>query len=81
MVEVEKESFAGVPDWVTVTADDSVYAGTVTVHNTDPEAYTFVHDTPFEYSGTGNLLFAFNNTTGEWKAGLIGMVFRDDTGG
>ena len=75
MLEVDKDAFERTNDWVTVTPANKVYSGTVTVHNTEPQAYTFVLPTPFAYSGSGNLLIAFNNTTGNWKAGLNGMVF------
>ena len=75
MVETDKDEFLLTTDWETVTADDIVYSGTVTVHNTEAEAFTFDLDTPFSYSGEGNLLIAFNNTTGQWKSGLYGKVF------
>ena len=75
MVEVDKDAFTSNTDWVTVTESDMVYTGSVTVHNTDPEAYTFELDAPFNYSGIGNLLIAFNNLTGSWKSGLNGKVF------
>ena len=73
--EVDKEAFDGNTDWVTVAASDMVYSGTVAFNNTTAEAYTFVLDTPFEYSGTNNLLVCFNNLTGTWNSGLNGMVF------
>ena len=75
MVEVDKDAFESTSDWVTVTAADVVYSGEVTVHNTDAEAFEFVLDTPFNYSGNGNLVIAFNNNTGSWKSGLNGKVF------
>ena len=75
MKEVDKDAFESTTDWVVVAETDMVYTGTVTVHNTEAEAYTFTLDTPFAYSGTGNLLIAFNNTTGQWKSGLNGMAF------
>ncbi len=78
MVEVDKETFDSNTDWVTVTADDLVYTGSVTVHNTEAEAYTFALDVPFEYSGTGNLMIAVNNTTGNWRNGLNGKVFGNE---
>ena len=74
MVEVDKEVFESTSDWVIVSESDIVYSGSVTVHNTDAEPYTFTLDTPFEYSGTKNLLIAFNNNTGSWKSGLNGKV-------
>mgnify|MGYP002521771138 CR=1 FL=1 len=79
MVETDKEAFESTTDWVAVTENDIVYSGTVTVHNTEAEAYTFELSTPFEYSGEGNLVIAFNNTTGHWVGGLRGMVFGANT--
>ena len=79
MVEVDKDAIESTTDWVTVTAADKVYTGEVTVHNTDPEAYTFTLDTPFQYSGEGNLVIAFLNNTGQWKSGLNGKVFGANT--
>ena len=75
MVETDKDAFSDNTDWETVTSSDIVYSGTVTVHNTEAEAFTFDLDAPFSYSGNGNLLIAFNNTTGQWKTGLNGKVF------
>ena len=75
MVETDKESFESTTDWVAVTSGDIVYSGSVTVHNTDAEAYTFELETPFSYSGSGNLVIAFDNNTGQWKSGLNGKVF------
>ena len=79
MLEVDKAAFENKTDWVSVTAANIVYSGTVTVHNTSAEAYTFDLSTPFEFSGNGNLLIAFNNTTGQYKSGLNGKVFGTDT--
>ena len=75
MVEVDKEAFSSTSDWVSVTASDIVYSGSVTVHNTDAEAFTFELTTPFVYSGAGNLVVCFNNKTGQWTSGLNGKVF------
>ena len=75
MVEVDKDAFESTTDWVPLTESDKVYSGNVTVHNAEAQAYTFTLSTPFEYSGTKNLLIAFNNKTGNWKSGLNGMVF------
>lgn len=81
MVEVDKETFESNTDWVTVSEGDIVYTDTLTVfHGNYPEAYTIVLDTPFVYSGTGNLLIAVNNTTGIWKSGLRAMVFGNSSG-
>ena len=79
MVETDKETFESNTDWITVAESDKVCTGTVTVHNTEAEAYTFKLDTPFEYSGTGNLVVCFLNKTGMWTSGLNGMVFGANT--
>lgn len=79
MVQVDKEAFTGNTDWVPVTSSDVVYSGSVTVHNTDAEAYTFELSTPFEYDGESNLVICFNNTTGQWKGGLKGLAFGAET--
>ncbi len=77
MVETDKASFSSNTDWETVTANDIVCTQTVTVHNTDYEAYTFELETPFTYSGASNLLIAVKNDCGQWKSGLNGMVFGE----
>ena len=75
MVETDKESFTSTTDWESVSSSDIVYSGSVTVHNTEAQAYTFTLTSPFTYSGTGNLLIAFDNNCGQWKSGLNGKVF------
>lgn len=81
MVEVDKETFESNTDWVTVSEGDIVYTDTlIAVHSYDPIAYTIVLDTPFVYSGTGNLLIAVNNTSGVWRSGLRAMVFGNSSG-
>ena len=74
MREVDKDAFTGLTDWVSVSATDKVYSGTLTVTNSTFQSYTFTLDTPFEYSGEGNLLIAFDENTGYWKSGLQGKV-------
>ena len=81
MVETDKEAFASTTDWVAVTTADIVYSGSVEVHNTTAEAYTFTLTTPFVYSGQGNLVIAFDNNTGQWVSGLNGMVFSNEGDG
>jgi hypothetical protein len=80
MLEVDKTEFTDISDWVSVTASDIVYSGSVTVHNTDAEAYTFELSTPFVYTGEGNLVIAFDNNCGQWKSGLNGKVFTATDG-
>ena len=75
MLEVDEESFETATSWIPVTSADIVYSGSVHVTNTTAEAFTFDLDTPFVYSGSGNLMIAFDNNTGSWKSGLNGKVF------
>ena len=77
--ETDKEAFESTDDWVSVTADDLVFSGKETIHNTTAKPYTFYLDTPFEYSGRSNLLVCFNNKTGSWKEGLYGMAFASSS--
>ena len=81
MLEVDKDEFTSATDWVPVTSSNIVYSGSVTVHNTAAEAYTFTLPIPFTYSGTNNLLIAFDNNTGSWVGGLNGMVFSNEGDG
>ena len=74
MREVDKDAFTSSTDWVSVSATDKVYSGTLTVTNSTFQTYTFTLGTPFEYSGEGNLLIAFDENTGYWKSGLQGKV-------
>ena len=80
MVETDKDAFTGTTDWVSVTSSDIVYSGSVTVHNTTAEAYTFTLTTPFAFSGRHNLVIAFDNNTGSWKGGLNGKVSATSDG-
>ena len=77
--ETDKEAFESTDDWVSVTADDLVFSGKETIHNTTAKPYTFYLDTLFEYSGRSNLLVCFNNKTGSWKEGLYGMAFASSS--
>ena len=77
MKEVNKENFRSFSDFELLAETDKVYTGTLTVHNTSMQAYTFQLTTPFEYSGTRSLLVAFNKRSGKW-AGLHGRVFEID---
>ena len=77
MKEVDKENFRSFSDFEPLDETDKVYTGTLTVHNTSMQAYTFQLTTPFEYSGTRSLLVAFNKRSGKW-AGLHGRVFEID---
>ena len=57
----DKSSFSSKTDWITVSASDKVFSGTVTM---GAVAWTtFVFDTPFEYDGTSNLVLVVDDNT------------------
>ena len=57
----DKSSFSSKTDWITVSASDKVFSGTVTM---SAVAWTtFVLDTPFEYDGTSNLVIVVDDNT------------------
>ncbi|MBO4575315.1 MAG: choice-of-anchor J domain-containing protein [Bacteroidales bacterium] len=65
MVNTDKTSFTGATDWVPVTADDLVFAGTVNwVANT---WCTIELTEPFNFDGT-NLCVVVNDLTGTWTS-------------
>ena len=78
MKEVGKEEISSKYDFELLAETDKVYTGTLTVHNTTMQAYTFQLTIPFEYSGTRSLLVAFNDRTGEFiqEVGLHGKTFN-----
>ena len=61
-----KSSFSSKTDWVTVSASDKVFSGSVTMA---ANAWTFVNfTTPFEYDGTSNLVLVADDNTGEYTS-------------
>ena len=66
MTHTDKTVFENVTDWITVSADDLVFSGTVTM--TQGEWTTFVLDTPFEYDGVSNLALVMDDNTGSWTS-------------
>ena len=74
--EVDKEEFAHGLDWESVTSEDMVWSGTILFNNLEAEPYTFTFDTPFEYSGSRNLLLCFYDHTGSFQSGFSGLVFE-----
>ena len=57
-----KTSFDSSTDWVTVSAEDKVFSGTITL-GSDWTVIDF--DTPFQYDGTQNLLLTVDDNTGK----------------
>ena len=74
MTEVEATEFASTTDWVSMSADDMVASFTIENAYNAPIEFAIPLSTPFEYSGTGNLLICFQDVTGDWSSGLGGVV-------
>ena len=73
LVNTDKTEFTGSYDWITVTAADQVFTGSVTM--TAGAWTTFTLTTPFTYDGTSNLALIMDDNTGSWSSGLAGRVF------
>ena len=73
MVNTTVGSFSGNSDWITVTAADKVYSGSVTY--TANAWNTFVLDNPFEYDGTSNLAVIVDDNTGSYVSSVGAYVF------
>lgn len=76
MVNTDKTSFNNTSDWVTVTAQDLVYEGTVSF--TEGNWTTITFDTPFTYKKGKNLLLCINDVTGT-SSSLITKFASDAT--
>ncbi|MCR5657710.1 MAG: T9SS type A sorting domain-containing protein [Bacteroidales bacterium] len=62
----EKTSFSSNADWVTVSASDKVFSGSVTMA---VGTWTIINfTTPFEYNGTSNLVLVVDDNTGEYTS-------------
>jgi hypothetical protein len=77
MVNTTVSSFTSNDDWITVTAADKVYSGSVTY--TANAWNTFVLDTPFAYDGVSNLAVIVDDNTGSYVSSIGSYVF-DATG-
>jgi M6 family metalloprotease-like protein len=64
LVTTDKTSFENSNDWVTVTEDDKVFSGAITMFAEDWNTITF--DTPFIYDGTSNLILVTDDNSGNW---------------
>ena len=64
MKHTNKSSFVDSNDWISVTAADEVFSGSVTMVVNDWT--TIVFDTPFVYDGTSNLVLIVDDNTGSW---------------
>ncbi|MBP5572731.1 MAG: hypothetical protein J6X40_01015, partial [Bacteroidales bacterium] len=62
----DKESFSNKTDWITVTASDKVFSGSVSMA---AGTWTIINfNTPFEYDGTSNLVLVTDDNTGTFSS-------------
>jgi hypothetical protein len=73
IVSTDKTAFESNTDWITVTASDLVYRGTVTF--ADNDWTTIELDEPFVYDGHSNICIVVDDNTGSYKNGTPFRVF------
>ena len=73
MVSTTKNSFTGSTDWITVTAADKVFSGTVNFN--DNTWTTVTLNTPFSYDGTSNVAIIVDDNTGSYKSNTTFLAF------
>ena len=61
-----KSSFTGKTDWITVSASDKVFSGSVAMVANDWTTITFA--TPFVYDGTSNVVLVADDNTGTYTS-------------
>ena len=66
MAHTTKDAFTSGTDWVAMSANDRVFAGTVTF--AVGEWTTLTLDNPFVYDGTSNLIVSVADTTGDYTS-------------
>ena len=75
MVATDKDEFDSGSDFITVTAADLVYSGTVTFVDND---WTTINlDSPFAYDGVSNLAIIVDNNTGGYVGNTAFRAFTD----
>ncbi len=78
MVNTEKTYFESSYDWITPTAEDLVFSGTVTMASGMWTTFDFDH--PFVYDGT-NFVLIVDDNTGSWTSSphMVCRVFSTDS--
>ena len=72
LVNTEKSSFSGASDWISVSSNDLVFSGSVTMTE---NAWTTIHFTSaFDFAGD-NLAVVVNDKTGDYSQGMSCRVF------
>ena len=73
IVSTDKTAFESTTDWITVTASDLVYRGTVTFAHND---WTTIElDDPFVYDGNRNICIVVDDNTGSYISSTPFRVF------
>ena len=66
LIHSNKNSFSSGHDWVSVTASDKVFSGSVTM---GAGTWTIITlDTPFDYNGTSNLILVADDNSGRYDS-------------
>ena len=72
-----KDSFSSKTDWITMSASDKVFSGSVTMAT---NAWTFItFNTPFEYDGVSNLVLVTDDNTGGYESAMACSVYNTNT--
>ena len=66
MVSTDKSSFESETDWISVTAANKVFSGSVTFAAGDWTTIEF--DNPYEYDGTSNVALIVDDNTGSYES-------------
>ena len=66
--ETDKDVFASATDWIPASSMTQVYTGTLVTTSTGWQKVVF--DTPFSYTGTGNLVVAVDDNTGSYVSSV-----------
>ena len=76
LVTTTKETFSSTTDWITVTASDMVFSGSVTM---TAGVWTWIpFSSSFYYDGTSNLAVIMDDNTGSYSSGMACRVYDAD---
>ena len=73
LTHTDKSAFDSSNDWISVTEDDEVFTGNVTMVRNNWTKITL--DTPFSYDGTSNLALVVDDNSGNWSSSMACRVF------
>ena len=76
LVLTDKNSFTSSTDWISVTEDDLVFSGEVTMAAGTWTTFNFNN---FAYDGVSNLALIMDDNTGSYSSGMACRVFNADS--